>query len=308
MHLAEGTLPLTQALVWSLPAAGAVAWSIAGHRAASTPKPSSDGHRALLATAIPLLFAATLLPLPVPVMGATSHICLTPLLALLLGVRAVIWPTAFVLLLQALFFAHGGLTTLGANVLTLGVLGPTVAVLVAGGLRRLGLRPALVIGIACTVGDLAVYVGDACLLAVGLASQVAPATTWITVVVGFLPVQGPLAVLEGVLSAWIFGLLVRRRPELVPRRLWLAVAAVLLVGCGYEGIDGSVFGAVAEGAGHAPQASLVDLSEGELGLAMNILVLFSLGFLAGRGFERLRSRSPGDASTCSQSTLSPGEE
>ena len=30
---------------------------------------------------VSLLFAATLLPLPVPVLGATSHICLTPVLA-----------------------------------------------------------------------------------------------------------------------------------------------------------------------------------------------------------------------------------
>ena len=36
--------------------------------------------------------------------------------------------TFFVLLLQALFFAHGGLTTLGVNTLTLGVLGPIVTI------------------------------------------------------------------------------------------------------------------------------------------------------------------------------------
>ena len=63
--------------------------------------------------------------------------------------------------------------------------------------------------------------------------------------------------------------------------------AVGLAGCGYEGIDGTVFGATAEGAGRPPTDSIVDLSQGEMGLAMTIVILFGLGFLAGRSWERL---------------------
>ena len=81
-----------------------------------------------------LLFAATLLPLPMPVVGATSHICRTPALALVVAARRMVWSTFFVLLLQAVFFAHGGLTTLGINTLTLGLLGPVTPALAA--LRR----------------------------------------------------------------------------------------------------------------------------------------------------------------------------
>ena len=66
--------------------------------------------------------------------------------------------------------------------------------------------------------------------------------------------------------------------------------AMSLSGCAYEGIDGTVFGATAEAAGRAPQDSFVDLSQGELGLAMSIIILFGLGFLAGRSWERLFSR------------------
>ena len=60
-----------------------------------------------------------------------------------------------------------------------------------------------------------------------------------------------------------------------------------LSGCGYEGIDGTVFGATAEEAGRPPTGSIFDLSQGEIGLAMSILILFGLGFIAGRCWERV---------------------
>ena len=58
-------------------------------------------------------------------------------------------------------------------------------------------------------------------------------------------------------------------------------------GCAYEGIDGTIFGAEAERAGRAPTDSIVDFSQGEMGLAMTILILFGLGFVAGRSWERI---------------------
>ena len=101
MHLAEGMLPIGQVIGWSAVAAPVLIWSIRGEQLARREKPSSS---VLMASATSLLFAATLLPLPVPIVGATSHICLTPLLALIVGVRRIVWPTFFVLLLQAFFF------------------------------------------------------------------------------------------------------------------------------------------------------------------------------------------------------------
>ena len=48
-----------------------------------------------------------------------------------------------------------------------------------------------------------------------------------------------------------------------------------------------MFGTIAETAGRPPTDSLIDFSQGELGLAMSILILFGLGFVAGRSWERL---------------------
>ena len=67
----------------------------------------------------------------------------------------------------------------------------------------------------------------------------------------------------------------------------IVLLALGLSGCGYEGIDGTVFGAASESAGRPPTDSIVDFSQGELGLAMTILVLFGLGFVAGKSWERL---------------------
>ena len=312
MHLAEGVLPLGQALLWSAVAAPVLAWSLRGERHPSGEQAELAEQTTLVAGATSLLFAVTLLPLPVPVVGATSHICLTPLLAILIGLRRIVWPTFFVLLLQALFFAHGGLTTLGINLLTLGVVGPLVALAVAGVGRRVGMPPLAVIGIACATADLAVYVVDAAALAAGLAASIPPARTFTAVVLGFAPIQVPLAMLEAAISIGLVRLLARRRADLLPAWLrsarctardrskqvvLLAVTIMVLVsGCRYEGIDASVFGAAAAAAGRPPLASMLDFSVGELGLAMSIIVLFCCGFVAGRTYERLlrRDQAPGN--------------
>ena len=300
MHLAEGVLPLGQGLAWSAAAAPAVYWSLRGEQRTRRDTPSSS---VIMAGATSLLFAGTLLPLPVPVVGATSHICLTPVLALVVGVRRIVWPTFFVLLLQAVFFAHGGLTTLGVNTLTLGLLGPLVTVGLRALLQRLGVDGALLLAIACGAGGLSVYVADAAVLAVALSDAAAPATTFGAVLIGFAPVQVPLAVLEAVASVGIVRLLATRRPDLLPnslRRLRTvsacaapvtpALLVIGLSGCAWEGIDGTVFGATAESAGRPPTGSILDLSQGEIGLAMSILILFGMGFIAGRAWEWVLGR------------------
>ena len=300
MHLAEGVLPLGQAIAWSAVAAPVVLWSLRGEQQTRRDIPSSS---VIMAGVTSLLFAGTLMPLPVPVVGATSHICLTPVLALIVGVRRIVWPTFFVLLLQALFFAHGGLTTLGVNTLTLGLLGPLTAVGLWALFRRLGAGGAFGLALACGVGGLSVYVADAAVLAVALSDAVAPATTFGAVLLGFAPVQVPLAVLEAVASVGIVRLLAKRRVDLLPDSLralravsvhsayvMVMLLAVGLSGCSYEGIDSTVFGATAEQAGRPPTESIVDLSQGEIGLALSVLILFGLGFIAGCCWERALGR------------------
>lgn len=299
MHLAEGVLPLPQAVGWSIAAAPVLIWSIRGEQLAR----QEDASSAVMASITSLLFAATLLPLPVPVAGATSHICLTPLFALVVGVRRIVWPTFFVLLLQALFFAHGGLTTLGVNTLSLGLFGPMVSIGIWKLMQKIGADNAIGFGLACGLGGLSVYIIDAAVLAAALSDVAAPITIFVGVLVGFAPVQVPLSVLEAVVSVKIVQLLAKRVSHLIPqtlhklRKSTVAVTSIVFlgfistqVGCSYEGIDGTVFGEAAETAGRPPTDSLVDFSQGEVGLAMTIIILFGLGFIAGRNWERMVSR------------------
>ena len=214
-----------------------------------------------------------------------------------------------VLVLQAVFFAHGGLTTLGINTLTLGAFGPLLAVGLWAPIRRLGLNNKFGLALTCAFADLGIYVGDAMALGLALSDAAPPLTTFTAVLLGFAPVQIPLAILEAVASVGIVQILAGRRPDLLPDRLralgstppratllsLVFLLALVSPGCAYEGIDGTVFGATAESLGRPPTDSLLDLSQGELGLAMTIIVLFGLGFVAGRAWERLLGRQP-DAS------------
>ena len=306
MHLAEGMLPLEHAIGWSIIGIGMLTWSIRGEKQLQD---SAVSPSVIMGGITSLLFAATLLPLPVPIVGATSHICLTPVFALIIGVRRIIWPTFFVLLLQAIFFAHGGLTTLGLNTFTLGVLGPSIAISLWWFIRKLGLNHIFALAVACGIGDLSIYIADAIVLAMALSDKVEPMMTFTSVVLGFSPVQIPLAILEATISVGIVRLLATRRGDLLPKSLrvlkkvptsviivTLLASITCLSGCSYEGIDGTVFGATAEVAGRKPVASMIDLSQGEIGLAMSILILFGLGFLAGRCWERLISGDPNELS------------
>ena len=299
MHLAEGMLPMSHAVAWTAAGAGAVAWSIRGevraHAQAGRTVPS-----VIMAGVTSLLFAATLLPLPVPVIGATSHICLTPVLALLVGIRRIVWATFFVLLLQAVFFAHGGLTTLGFNTLSLGLFGPIVTVSSWALLKNVGFGRPFGLATACALGALSVYILDAIVVAAALADVADWHVTFFGIVLGFAPVQLPLSILEATVSVWIVKLLFTRRPDLLSDSLRalrfspkLDKSTTLLMllfgisGCRYEGIDRTVFGATAEAAGRSPTDSLLDFSQGEFGLTMSIIILFGLGFIAGRCWERL---------------------
>ena len=305
MHLAEGTVQLGHAVLLACAAAPLLGWSLRG---ALSDAQADDSSRSMVAGATSLLFAATLLPIPVPVVGATSHICLTPLLALLLGLRRVIWPTFFVLTLQALFFAHGGITTLGANLLTLGVAGPAAGLALAMMGRGLGLHPAPIVGVACAIGSLVVYLADAVILAVSLSTLAPPQETFMAVLLGFAPIQLPLAVLEGFIAVGICRLLDLRRPDLLPKSLrgisapaqpkvlniaLLAICLFLVLpGCSYVPMDDAVFSASAESAGRPVSDILLDFSGGEVGLAASLLIPFILGVVAGRSWERLFRRQP----------------
>ncbi len=88
-----------------------------------------------------LAFAVQLIRIPVPG-GTSTHLVGASLLALVFHPLAAFVCETLVLVVQALFFGAGGVTTLAVNALAMGLLGPGAAWLVFRAVRRLGDRPA----------------------------------------------------------------------------------------------------------------------------------------------------------------------
>lgn len=73
------------------------------------------------------LFAAQMINFTIPATGSSGHLGGGLLLAVLLGPHAALLVLASVLMIQALFFADGGLLALGCNIINLGVFPAFVA-------------------------------------------------------------------------------------------------------------------------------------------------------------------------------------
>lgn len=214
MHIAEGILPAEWAAAWAAPAAvGAVA-GLRRLKARTDEEPAVKSLVALMGAAV---FAISLMPIPVPVAGSVSHPAGTPLAAIVVGPAAGVLLAAVSLLLQALFFAHGGLTTLGANIVSEGIVGSVVGFGVFRLARRSGLSLFLAGFLAGVLGDLAVYFTTATELSLGLFSlDEAWPRLW-AIFLAFLPTQGPLALLEGLFTGGVLRSLAQLRPDIASR-------------------------------------------------------------------------------------------
>lgn len=213
MHIAEGILPAKWAIVWFGVSAPFVAHGIRRLRTQTQQEPF---YRPLLGLMTAGVFAISLLPVPVPIAGTSSHMGGTPLAAILLGpsIGSVLGSVA--LLLQGLFFAHGGLTTLGANVFSQGVAGAFVAYGVFAALRRRNVSWSLAAGLGGFLGDLAIYVITSAQLALAI-----PGTStlqlWGLFFLAFMPTQIPLAILEGFITAGVVNYVRAARPDMLWR-------------------------------------------------------------------------------------------
>jgi len=143
MHIMEGFLPPLHAAAWTAVAAPFV---VAGARKVVTVTQEHPQARLLLATTGGFAFVLSALKLP-SVTGSCSHPTGTGLGAILFGPSVMALLGTLVLLFQALLLAHGGLTTLGANVFSMAVVGPWVAYGVFRGLRAVGGAMALAGGL-----------------------------------------------------------------------------------------------------------------------------------------------------------------
>lgn len=123
MHIAEGFLPVGHAVGWTVAAAPFVVYGAWRVNKLLKEKP---GTGLLLGAAGAFTFVLSALKIP-SVTGSTSHPTGTGLGTVMFRPPVMAALAAIVLLFQSLLLAHGGITTLGANVFSMGIVGPWVA-------------------------------------------------------------------------------------------------------------------------------------------------------------------------------------
>jgi len=220
MHIAEGILPANWAIVWYVIAFIFVAWGI---RLIRWRTKEVRGLMPLLGLTGAAILLISVLSVPVPIAGTCSHPGGTPLGAILVGPFITTVLGAVALLIHALFLAHGGISTWGANIVSMAVVGSFVGFGVFMLLRRFNAPIAVAAFAAGLLGNWAIYATTAFQLALALHG---PGLFWSmfgAITVAFAPTQLPLGILEGVFTAAVVVVVYQRRPELlshiIPRGL-----------------------------------------------------------------------------------------
>lgn len=212
MHISEGILPFNWALLWFLVAIPFVAVGLRRVKAMASVDLSAKPLIGLMAAVV---FIISCMPIPVPTAGTCSHPCGTGIAAILVGPFASVVIAGVALLIQALFLAHGGLSTWGANVVSMGVVGSFTGFFTFRGLRLL--RANLVVAgfAAGLLADWATYLATSVELASGIRGDAPFLPLFWKILVAFIPTQLPLGILEGAITAGMVGLLYRKRPDLL---------------------------------------------------------------------------------------------
>ncbi len=212
MHISEGILPFNWAVLWSVIAAPFIAWGLYKLKKLSAVDLSFKPLVGLMAAVV---FIISCMPIPVPTAGTCSHPCGTGISGILIGPAISVLVALAALLIQALFLAHGGLSTLGANVVSMGIMGSIAGYLTFKGLRALKVNMAVAGFMAGLLADWATYLTTSVALTSGIKGDSAFMPLFWKILIAFIPTQLPLGILEGAMTAGIVTLLYKKRPDLL---------------------------------------------------------------------------------------------
>ncbi|MBM4193527.1 MAG: energy-coupling factor ABC transporter permease [Gemmatimonadetes bacterium] len=201
MHIVEGYLPFSHAVAWT---AISAPFAVHSARAVRQAVDTSRVMRMRLAASGAFVLLLSSLKLP-SVAGSSSHPTGTGLGSVLVGAAAMPTLAGLVLLFQAILLAHGGLTTLGANLFSLGVVGPWMAVGTYRLMVRVRCSAVVAAGCAATLADLATYATTSLQLALAFPqSQGGVTAAFLKFAAVFAFTQLPLAALEGVFTSLVW--------------------------------------------------------------------------------------------------------
>ena len=205
MHIAEGFLPSPMWIVlWFAISAPFVLF---GFRAIKTKIDEVPKAKILLAMAGAFVFILSALKIP-SLTGSCSHPTGIALGAILFGPSPMAVMGLIVLLFQALLLAHGGITTLGANVFSMAIVGSFVAYYTYRWMKSAGASSAVSVFVAAFLSDLLTYVTTSAQLALAFPSADGGIMASLMKFMGvFAVTQIPVAVGEAILTVIVFGIL-----------------------------------------------------------------------------------------------------
>jgi cobalamin biosynthesis protein CbiM/cobalt ECF transporter T component CbiQ len=232
MHIMEGFLPIEWAVFWTLVC---IPFLIIGIRAMR--KLFAEHPEKKLSLALSGAFIVLFSSLKVPSVGSSSHPTGTGMSVMMSGPAITAVICTIVLLFQGMFMAHGGPTTLGANIFSMGIAGPFAAFAVYRALRKRNVNPSATVFTTVFVANMVTYIVTSLQLTlvvftsnsvffdpdklILLKDTVVSFTgnpfidTYLTFFGIFTVTQLPIAVAEGILMVFFFRYLADIRPELV---------------------------------------------------------------------------------------------
>jgi cobalt/nickel transport system permease protein len=120
MHIPDGFLDAKTWLSTTLASSGAISYSLKKLKA-----DLDDKRLPFMGVLAAFIFAAQMINFPIPG-GTSGHLLGGALAAILLGPWAASLVMTIILVVQALLFADGGITTLGANIFNMAILAPFI--------------------------------------------------------------------------------------------------------------------------------------------------------------------------------------
>lgn len=207
MHIMEGFLDPVWCAVWFILA---IPFVVLGAKKIIDLVREHPEHKMTIALSGAFIFLLSSLKLP-SVTGSSSHPTGTGLSAVLYGVCATSFLATIVLIFQALLLAHGGLTTLGANIFSMGIAGPALGILFWLIFRKAKASIPISLFAATLMADFFTYVVTAIQMTLNHGQSIDAFVSFMT---NYAATQIPLALMEGILFYMFAVYLMRNKPEI----------------------------------------------------------------------------------------------
>ena len=125
---------------------------------------------------------------------------------------------AIVLLFQSLFLAHGGLSVLGANIVSMGIIGLFAGYVLYRFLRNTSVNVYLTVFLVTALADMFTYVTTSVELALAFPAETGGSVSSFIIFHGvFAITQVPLAFIEGIVLALVFSYIITLKPDILIR-------------------------------------------------------------------------------------------